>query len=159
MNCIRCGKQITAMVKRRFITDDGKIEVREIEIPRADATTCDYVFASDTKAYEPREVLTALVHNNRTRQKLAKIKETVTLYNNQDEPYSTKRKYPDEKIEKEDYDRHEVEGLSHAIEAFGSDLETVIVEQRSVEVQRTGIVCQDCYLPTDQVIWGLHKQP
>ena len=26
------------------------------------------------------------------------------------------------------------------------------------EVQKTGIICPDCYKPTDTVIWGMHKK-
>lgn len=26
------------------------------------------------------------------------------------------------------------------------------------QVQKTGIICPDCYLPTDTVIWGAHKE-
>jgi hypothetical protein len=27
-----------------------------------------------------------------------------------------------------------------------------------VEIQKTGIICPDCYKPTDFVIWGVHKK-
>ncbi|MBA7639601.1 hypothetical protein ES703_47260 [subsurface metagenome] len=26
-----------------------------------------------------------------------------------------------------------------------------------VEIQKTGIICPNCYKATDQVIWGIHK--
>ena len=27
-----------------------------------------------------------------------------------------------------------------------------------VEIQKTGIICPDCYKPDDFVIWGVHKK-
>jgi DNA-directed RNA polymerase subunit RPC12/RpoP len=27
-----------------------------------------------------------------------------------------------------------------------------------VEIQKTGIICPDCYKLTDKVIWGIHKE-
>lgn len=27
-----------------------------------------------------------------------------------------------------------------------------------VEIQKTGIICLDCYKPTDFIIWGVHKK-
>ena len=26
-----------------------------------------------------------------------------------------------------------------------------------VEIQKTGVICPNCYKPTDAVIWGMHK--
>jgi len=26
------------------------------------------------------------------------------------------------------------------------------------EIQKTGIICPDCYKPTDTIIWGIHKE-
>ncbi len=34
----------------------------------------------------------------------------------------------------------------------------VEVVERNVEVQKTGIICPDCYKPTDIVIWGVHRR-
>lgn len=37
-------------------------------------------------------------------------------------------------------------------------VDTVIREGEPIEVQKTGIICLDCYQPTDIVIWGPHRE-
>ena len=38
-----------------------------------------------------------------------------------------------------------------------SNLKRVEVDIEDTPVQKTGIVCPVCYLPTDTLIWGVHK--
>ncbi len=35
--------------------------------------------------------------------------------------------------------------------------EGIVMEQVSRDTQKTGLICPDCYKPTDSVIWGVHK--
>ena len=36
-------------------------------------------------------------------------------------------------------------------------IETIIEDGLPKEIQKTGIICPDCYKDTDSVIWGAHK--
>lgn len=38
------------------------------------------------------------------------------------------------------------------------DLERVEVRLVDEDIQKTGIVCPDCYKETDTLIWGVHKE-
>lgn len=40
----------------------------------------------------------------------------------------------------------------------GDTIETVIEEGLPKDIQKTGVICHDCYKPTDFVIWGIHKE-
>jgi hypothetical protein len=112
-----------------------------------DGTNADYVVGSDMVAREPREVLVALKHNQATLAKEAKRKET-----NPDGSL----KYPELAIADSEYDAVEIPNIEVS-KAIGEDLVKVIVEVREKDVQKTGIVCPDCYQDTDFVIWGVHK--
>jgi len=35
---------------------------------------------------------------------------------------------------------------------------TVIADGIPKDIQKTGIICPECYKPTDSVIWGVHKK-
>lgn len=119
------------------------------KIKSPDASNADYVMASDTIVREPRVVLTALKHNQATLDKAAKMKET------DDEGL---RKYPDLVIDDTEYDAVEVPDAAAAVRDFGDDLVKVVAGVRDMNIQKTGIVCPDCYKLDDLVIWGVHKE-
>ena len=91
----------------------------------------DYIMAEDTKVDEPREVFIALKHTAKTRAKADK----------------------GEPIEDSEYEAVEIATLAEATDAV-----RVKSEVRVKNIQKTGIICPDCYKPTDFVIWGVHKQ-
>lgn len=37
-------------------------------------------------------------------------------------------------------------------------IETTIEDGIPKDTQKTGVICPDCYKPTDFVIWGVHKK-
>lgn len=38
------------------------------------------------------------------------------------------------------------------------DVERIEAVKKVKPIQKTGVVCPDCYRPTDFVIWGVHKK-
>jgi len=36
-------------------------------------------------------------------------------------------------------------------------IETIIENGVPKDIQKTAVICADCYKPTDTVIWGIHK--
>ena len=102
----------------------------EKEIEHADNTNADYIMATDTKVDEWREVFIALKHTPETLVK-----------SNKGEPISDN-----------EYEAVEIASLSEAVDAV-----RVKVEIKLKNIQKTGVICPDCYLPTDIVIWGVHK--
>ncbi len=106
---------------------------KEIDTP--DASNADYIIAEDTKGREIRESLVALKHNQATLGKEGRKKE----------------------IMDEEYDAVVVASYEEAQRDLGEDLVKVVVKPVEVEIQKTGIVCPDCYRDTDFVIWGVHK--
>ena len=38
------------------------------------------------------------------------------------------------------------------------DVKRIEVKIEDVDVQKTGLVCPDCYKPGDVIIWGIHKR-
>ena len=121
--CFRCGKELNS----------------------PSAFNADYILASDTIVREPREVLVALKHNQKTLEKPANAKsggiETAIL-----------------DIDDSEYDAVEVPSVTEAGRNFGDDLVKVIAQIKDKDIQKTGIICPDCYKPTDFVIWGPHKR-
>lgn len=99
------------------------------------SSNADYVIASDMIAKEDREVLTALKHNVDT----------------------WKKKKEGEAIADEEYDAVELPRIEDS-ETIGPDLVKVVAKKKVVDVQKTGIVCPDCYKPSDVIIWGVHKE-
>jgi hypothetical protein len=132
--CFRCGK--------------------EIDTP--DSSNADYVIAEDTKAKEPREVLFALVHNQATLVKRAKIikENTVTLDTGEKTPPTAD--FIRSKFADDEYDAIEIPDVK-ASESI-KDLVKVVAQVREVDIPKTGIICPDCYKFTDFVIWGVHKK-
>lgn len=119
---------------------------REIDTP--DASNADYIMAPDTIVREPREVLLALKHNQATLAKQAKINELDEKGN---------PKYPDLVIDDGECDAVEIPNVE-ASKALGEYLVKVIAEVRDKDIQKTGVICLDCYRPTDFIIWGVHKK-
>jgi len=103
-------------------------------IDHPDASNADYIIALDTMVREPREILIALKHNQATLEKQAKMLG----------------------ISDDEYDRIEVPSVREAMKAI-SDLVKVVAEVQEKDIQKTGIVCPDCWKPTDKLIWGVHK--
>ena len=132
--CFRCGK--------------------EIDTP--DSSNADYVIAEDTKAKEPREVLFALVHNQATLAKRAEIikENTVTLDTGEKTPPT--EDFIRSKFADDEYDAIEIPDVK-ASESI-KDLVKVVAQVREVDIQKTGIICPDCYKSADFVIWGVHKK-
>lgn len=120
---------------------DGK----EIDTPNN--KNADYVIAQDTIVREPREVLLALKHNQATLAKRAMIKEV---------DGEGKPKYPSLIIDDSEYDAPEVPNVA-AAKMYGEDLIRVVAVIKDKNIQKTGIVCPECYKDTDFVIWGIHK--
>ena len=118
---------------------------KQIDTP--DSFNADYVIASDIVVIEPREVLIALKHNRATLEKAAKMKEL---------NLDGSLKYPDLFISDNEYDEVEIPSFQ-ANKAVGEDLVKVIAEIRDKDIQKTGIICPECYRDTDFVIWGVHK--
>ena len=118
---------------------------KQIDTPAS--SNADYVIASDIVVIEPREVLIALKHNRATLEKAAKMKEL---------NLDGSLKYPDLFISDNEYDEVEIPSFQ-ANKAIGEDLVKVIAEIRDKDIQKTGIICPECYRDTDFVIWGVHK--
>lgn len=128
---------------------------REIDTPNA--SNADYVIASDTIVREPVEVFIALKHNQTTLDKAAKMKETETYLGKDGVTEHTRLKYPDIAILEDEYDTVEVPDVRSAQKSFGEDLVKCSAEIREKDIQKTGVICPECYKPTDTVIWGIHK--
>ena len=105
---------------------------KEIDTPNDD--NADYVIASDMIATEKRETLVALKENAATLEAKSKGG-TVKLA---------------------DYTQEEITSTDMVMDA--KDVFQIITLQKDKQIQKTGIVCPDCYLPTDIVIWGIHKE-
>ena len=106
---------------------------KEIDTPNS--SNADYVMAEDTKGQEIRESLVALKHNQSTLDKQSKKEE----------------------ITDEEYDAVIVASYEEAQRDLGEDLVKVVVKPVEVAIQKTGIICPECYRKTDFVIWGVHK--
>jgi co-chaperonin GroES (HSP10) len=100
------------------------------------SSNADYIMADDTKEKEMRESLVALKHNQSTLEKQNKKEE----------------------ITDEEYDVVIVASYEEAQRDLGEDLVKVVVRPVEVEIQKTGVICPDCYKDTDFVIWGVHKE-
>lgn len=128
---------------------------KEIDTPNK--ANADYIIADDTVVREPRETLIALSHNLATKSKEAKMKETETFIDPETEQEFTRPKYPDLKIDDSEYDEVEVPSIKEAQETLGEDFTKAKAEIRDKNIQKTGIICPDCYRAADFVIWGVHK--
>lgn len=118
---------------------------KDIDTPNN--SNADYIIAEDTIVKEPREVFLALKHNPATRGKESKIAEL-------DEEGD--QRYPDLVIADSEYDQEEIPN-TEAAKTIGVDLVKVVVGVREKDIQKTGVICPDCYKDTDFVIWGVHK--
>ena len=127
---------------------------KQIDTPNA--SNADYIIAMDTVAKEPRETLVALKHNQDTLKKQVRMLET-EIYLLPDGSESKRIKYPNLTIADNEYDRVEVPSIQEARKNISEDLVKVIVEIQEKDIQKTGVVCPDCYKSTDTIIWGVHK--
>lgn len=153
--CFRCGKEID--------TPDDK--------------NADYIMAEDTIKKEPREVFVALKHNQTTLTKVAdvikqwRIKQQQIIEEAQLAPDILPEDKPSDlspdakptkdfiynQLQDSEYDAVEVINVAAAQRQFGEDLVKVIAEVRQKDIQKTGVICPECYKLTDTVIWGIHK--
>lgn len=104
------------------------------EIDSPDQANADYIIADDLKESELEPVLYALVHNQNTLDK-------------QDRG---------EDILDEDLTSVTVNSIEDAEQI--DNVVRLVSKIEKIEIQKTGIICPDCYRPTDFVIWGVHKQ-
>ncbi|GAI50415.1 unnamed protein product, partial [marine sediment metagenome] len=111
------------------------------DIDTANNSNADYIMAEDTIVKEPREVFIALKHNQSTREKEIKM----TELDEEDSP-----KYPDLEIADSEYDQEEVPSIEVA-QAIGEELVKIVVEVGEKDIQKTGIICSDCYRDSDFV--------
>lgn len=106
---------------------------KEIDTPNS--SNADYIIAEDTKGKEIREFLVALKHNQTTLEKQSKKEE----------------------ITDGEYDAVIVVSYEEAQNNLGEDLVKVVVKPVEMDIQKTGVICPECYKPTDFLIWGVHK--
>jgi hypothetical protein len=118
---------------------------KEIDTPNN--FNADYIIAEDTKAKELRKVFVALKHNQVTRAK----QKLIQSLEEGNEPVP-----PELTINDNEYDAVEIPNLE-ASSSIGEDLVKVVVEVKEKDIQKTGVICPECYRPTDFVIWGVHK--
>ncbi len=133
--CMRCGK----------------------ELDSPNAANADYVMADDTAG---RERVPKVIRRQKTVEEVraemdaleaekAEFEEMITAY---------------EKDGKEPGDlsigdiRDELEAIEEEIAGDIDPIKTIHLRTTEVvEVQKTGIICPDCYRDTDMIIWGVHK--
>ena len=109
-----------------------------------DAHNADYVIAEDTIVSEPRETLFALSEGDDYASKVAKMEEVDKDGN---------LKYPELAITDEDYVQTEIPDVKSAVGAV-----KIIAKMVDKAIQKTGVICPECYRETDIVIWGVHKK-
>ncbi len=105
------------------------------KIDSPNEVNADYIMAEDTKGKEIRESFVALKHSQATLEKQSRKEE----------------------IADEEYDAIPVASYEEAQRDLGEDLIKVVVKPAEVDIQKTGVICPDCYRGTDFVIWGVHK--
>jgi DNA-directed RNA polymerase subunit M/transcription elongation factor TFIIS len=103
------------------------------ELHSPNDSNADYIMAEDTKVNEPRTVFIILKQTDETLNK-AKNAEPID-----DSEY--------EAVESLTLDDNKSKGAVK-----------IKTEIRTVNIQKTGIICPDCYKDTDTIIWGVHKQ-
>ena len=57
-----------------------------------------------------------------------------------------------------DSEEKEIEYAKPKDAELSPDKVRIEVRQKLTSVQKTGLVCPDCYKDTDYVIWGIHKK-
>ena len=131
--CIRCGKPLDT----------------------PDENNADYVIADDFIVDEPCQIVCALKHNQATLAKKVQMEELVEMIDELGRPVKVK-KYPDVTISDAEYDEEEVPNIEATRGMNG--LVKVLVKEKIRPIQKTGVICPDCYKPTDTVIWGVHSK-
>lgn len=105
---------------------------KKIDTPNEN--NADYIIASDTVVSEEVDVLEAIQLTEEGRRL-----EVVNL-----------------KVPEKEVTRTEVLSLEEADRLPGVD--RVVAVRKVKPIQKTGIVCPNCWKPTDFVIWGVHKE-
>lgn len=116
----------------------------------------DYIIANDTIVKEPRDTLRALVHNPVTRNIEVRMAMTEDYLSADGITTLTRPKFPGLTIPDSAYDAIEVDSPKVA-HAYGHNLVKVVATVEDKDIQKTGVICPDCYRPSDFVIWGVHK--
>ncbi len=121
-----------------------------------DKNNADYIIAEDTIVEEhrphfiqiPKTTEELLLEEATLQEELKKYKAIIKDYEESNiEPQSL----PIEDI----YD--EVAAIEEELIKGPNSDKLVTLRGKKVQIQKTGIICPDCYLDTDFVIWGVHK--
>ena len=137
IKCFRCGKGINS----------------------PDDTNANYIMAKDTIVKEERDVFITLKHNKQTLKKQAERKAL-------DKKLASKRLKDKERLvllarlaktEIMDTDYTRVKHTDPDIANKEKGLFKVLVDKEKQSIQKTGIICPDCYKKTDFIIWGIAK--
>lgn len=128
---------------------------KPIESP--DARNADYIMAADTVVIEEREILVALLHNEATLAKRDLVEDVLTNVTKDGQEDPPTRDLVAQQFTDDEFDEVEVRDVKDAQEA-GPLLVKVLARLEPRSVQKTGIVCPECYKPEDVVIWGVHKK-
>ena len=111
-----------------------------------DASNADYVLAADMVSEELRDILVAVQSTEGAKEALAEIAELEAMGLKADEELRERSR---ERL------RTIVSSSNEALALPG--LERVELERKSIPIQKTGVICPDCYEDTDFIIWGVHK--
>ena len=103
------------------------------ELNTPDDKNADYVIASDMISIEKRGIIIALKNTQETKDKKA-------------------QKLP---ITDDDYKKVIIPNFEASLAI--PELEKVIISAEDIPIQKSAIICPNCYLPSDFVIWGVHK--
>ena len=107
---------------------------KKIDTP--DEGNADYITAPDLVVSELREVMVSL----------------------REAPDTLAKKAQGLAVDDSEYEKADID-LANIQEAHLDALVAKLVPtSKPVSVQKTGIVCPECYKPTDTLIWGIHKK-
>jgi len=107
-------------------------------IEGADSSNADYIVASDTVVNEEADIFVATVVTDKGKE-LLKQRSIDSLA------------VEDIAEEVETYSIEEARNIS-------PNVGHITVKKKVMPVQKTGIICPECYRETDFVIWGVHKK-
>ena len=107
---------------------------KEIDTPNEHNS--DYVLSPDFIVDEERDVLVAFRHNQETLDK----------------------KEAGLEIDDNEYEQVEVDPANIQDAHSDSMLEKMLPMRKLIAIQKSAIICPDCYQLYDTVIWGVHKK-
>lgn len=118
------------------------------ELIRPDASNADYVTANDTIEVEFRPFLYMKVGDLKVEDVEVGADESAIIIQ---EIVLDESSIVDIKVESEEDIDDVNKDMNRRIVGF-------IHKDEPVDVQKTAIVCPECWLPTDFIIWGVHKK-